>query len=275
MRSLLDCDSNIEFKTLQYVDDIILLTKDEESLKFALQDINNFSKQARTRLNLEKSDIIGLGRYKLRNQITGINVKENVNCLGISVGHNKSVCIQINWDDKILKLKQTLSNWKRRNLTMIGKISIIKTLSVSKLVFSAQNTSIPEGKVSEINSILFKFLWPNKESLKRKTLILPMEEGGLNMVDIESFFNSLQARWINRIVESNENWAYIGNKLIDNYVPHKLLLKTSELNNDYIQTLPDFYQQIVYSFIQIRSFTFQKPATSDDIANEPPGITNL
>ena len=39
---------------------------------------------------------------------------------------------------------------------MIRKISIIKTLGVSKLVFSAQNTSIPEGKVSEINSILFK-----------------------------------------------------------------------------------------------------------------------
>ena len=117
VRSLLDCDSNIEFKTLQYADDIILLTKDEESLKFALQNIHNFSKQAGTRLNLEKSEIIGLGRYKLRNQITGINVKENVNCLGKSVGHNKSVCIQINWDNKILKLKQTLSNWKRRNLT--------------------------------------------------------------------------------------------------------------------------------------------------------------
>ena len=65
---------------------------------------------------------------------------------------------------------------------MIGKISIIKTLGVSKLVFSAQNTSIPEGKVSEINSILFKFLWPNKERLKRKTLILPMEEGGLKLI---------------------------------------------------------------------------------------------
>ena len=152
-------------------------------------------------------------------------MKENVNCLGISLGHNKSVCILINWDDKILKLKQTLSSWKRRNLTMIGKISIIKTTGLLKLVFSAQNTSISEEKVSEIYSILFKFLWPNKERLKRKTLILPMKEGGLNMVDIESFFNSLQARWIHRIVESNENWAYIGNKLIDNYAPHKLLLQ--------------------------------------------------
>ena len=62
------------------------------------------------------------------------------------------------------------------------------------------------------------------------------------MVDIESFFNSLQARWVDRIVQSNENWAYIGNKLIDNYAPHKLLLKTSELKNDYIQILPDFYR---------------------------------
>ena len=46
------------------------------------------------------------------------------------------------------------------------------------------------------------------------------------------------------------------------------MLKTSELKNDYIQTLPDFYRQIVYSFIQIRSLTVQQPATRDDIANE-------
>ena len=68
---------------------------------------------------------------------------------------------------------------------MIGKISIIKTLGVSKLVFSAQNTSIHEGKLFEINSILFKFVWQNQERLKRKTLLLPMEKGRLNMVDIE------------------------------------------------------------------------------------------
>ena len=138
---------------------------------------------------------------------------------------------------------------------MTGKISIIKTLRISKLVFSAQNTSIPEGKVSENNSILFKLLWPNQKRLKRKTLILPMVEGGLNMVDIESFLKSLQTRWLDRFVESNENWACIVNKLIVNYAPHKLLLKTSELKNDYIQSLPDFYRQIVYSFIQIRSLT--------------------
>ena len=88
------------------------------------------------------------------------------------------------------------------------------------------------------------------------------------MVGIESFFNSLQAKLIDRIVENNANYKF-GNKLIDNYAPYKLLLKTSELKNDYIQTLPDFYPHIVYSFLQSRSLTVQQPATNDDIANEP------
>ena len=44
------------------------------------------------------------------------------------------------------------------------------------------------------------------------------QNGGLNRVDIESFFNSLQAGWIGRIVNSNQNWAYIGNKLL--YMNH-------------------------------------------------------
>ena len=57
--------SNIDFRTLQYAEDIILLIKDEESLKFALKDISNFSKHAGSRLNLEITEIIGLGKYKL------------------------------------------------------------------------------------------------------------------------------------------------------------------------------------------------------------------
>ena len=75
MISSLDCDSNIVFKTLQSADDIILLTENGQSLKPALQNINDFSKYAGRRLDLEKSEIIGLGSYKLWKQITGIKEK--------------------------------------------------------------------------------------------------------------------------------------------------------------------------------------------------------
>ena len=88
-----------------------------------------------------------------------------------------------------------LKSWKKRHLTMFGKIIVLKTLGLSQLIFSVQNTAIIENKVNEIQTLIYKFLWNNgTERTKRKTLIGKIRAGGLNMTDTHSFFNSLKAK---------------------------------------------------------------------------------
>ena len=70
-------------------------------------------------------------------------------------------------DEKIFKLEKTLFSWKKRNLTFFGKITILKTLGLSPLIFSMQNTAMPEGKVELINKIVYSFLWKKQERIKR------------------------------------------------------------------------------------------------------------
>ena len=55
----------------------------------------------------------------------------------------------LNFEEKITTLEKTVSNWKRRKLTLMGKINIVKTLGSSKLIYSAFLLSIPKGLVEK------------------------------------------------------------------------------------------------------------------------------
>ena len=154
--------------------------------------VREFSEIAGPVLNINKSEIIGTCQYKTLSEIGNIKTTNNANCLGIYVGHDKTVCNPKNWYDKIGKLQSTLTTWSKRNLTMFGSVTIINALGISKVVFSVQNTPIPSDVPELIKKILYKFIWKNREIIKRKTLIRNIEDGGINMLDVKSFFNALR-----------------------------------------------------------------------------------
>ena len=59
-----------------------------------------------------------------------------------------------------------------RNLTMIGRIHIIKTFILSKVQYNWSNDSVPRQFIKLLNRIIFKFIWNGKrEKIKRTTLI--------------------------------------------------------------------------------------------------------
>ena len=79
-------------------------------------------------------------------------------------------------------------------MSVAGKITIIKTLITSKLVYIMSNLPSPNPTFwKEVNYILYKFIYNGKQDkIKRIHLIAPYEEGGYNMIDIES---SDSKRW--------------------------------------------------------------------------------
>ena len=65
--------------------------------------------------------------------------------------------------------------------------------------------------------LFYKFLWKSKDKIKRLKVIQSLEHGGLNMIDTKSFFDSLHARWITRILETDadvNNWVQIPRLLL-------------------------------------------------------------
>ena len=82
-----------------------------------------------------------------------------------------------------------------------GKITIIKTLAISKLVYNASVLDMPIHIFPKIEKLLYRFLWGGKnEKIRIKTLIMKVEVGAINMIDLNSMVNSRRLSWIKRLL---------------------------------------------------------------------------
>ena len=111
-------------------------------------------------------------------------------------------------------------------------------------------THQPKSRFTSKSHILL--LYDTELTKHIEILIRNIEDGGVKMLDVKSFFNALQATWIKRILENPNN--IIGNTIIDNFGPEKLLLKINNVNIDYIKNVTSlFYKQGVTTYISTKS----------------------
>ena len=79
-----------------------------------------------------------------------------------------------------------------RDLSIVGRINIIKTLALSKLVFICSVISTPKDFSKEVNRIVFDFIWNHKPAkIKKNTLLKQKTAGGLDMKDFSLFDKAL------------------------------------------------------------------------------------
>ena len=114
-------------------------------------------------------------------------------------------------------MKTILERWKRRFLTPIGKITVIKTLIISLLnhIFIGLPNP-PLSMLEEINKILFNFIWNGKSRVKNNVITKPYKEGGLKMMNKNALISSLKLSWIKKYILTNGKWKDIASLYIDN-----------------------------------------------------------
>ena len=126
--------------------------------------------------------------------------------LRIYLGYNKQLNeVKKKWDEKIKDIESTLKKWEKRDLSLFGRVQVLKTFALSKLVLPATILDLPKNIVKKVNKIFYRFLWRSTEKVKRVKVNQQIEHGGLRMVDIQAFFDSLLANWVNRILDAEPN----------------------------------------------------------------------
>ena len=128
-----------------------------------------------------------------------------------------------NFRDKIEEIEKLFKCWLYRNLTPFGKITIIKSLALSKLSHVAMVCPLVDRSLlTKLKSMSFNFLWNGKpDRMKRIEAGLPSEKGGLNMPDIEAFWASLKMTWARRLLATDCLWQKVL-KLNLLYVDHDM-----------------------------------------------------
>ena len=151
-------------------------------------------------------------------------------------------------------MKNLLEKWKaQRNLTLFGKVHVIKCLAMSGLIYTATNCAIPsEQIIKDINKILYEYLWGKTELIRRSTLVNDKLNGGIGMIDVQAHFNALKAAWIPKIMCKTEieHWKEKPLKHINKLGPNLYVLNfsTSKTQCPTINCLPVFYKQVVNFF---------------------------
>ena len=129
-----------QFKLSQYADDTsFTLLASNNNLNRLFSILIEFEISG-LKVNQTKTSVLRLG--SLRN--TDITFSDHLNLfwtnqevtlLGIKISANRDQSESINYLPKILKIENILNCWDKRNLSLIGKALIIKSLALSQLLF--------------------------------------------------------------------------------------------------------------------------------------------
>ena len=119
------------------------------------------------------------------------------------------------WDqnttDVLKKVENIIKSWSRRKITLPGKITVIKSLAISKFVHLFLALPNPPGNlVQSLNKLFYKFLWNSgPDKIKRKIIIKDIIKGGLRMIQIDSFVTALKVTWLRQLFTKGNNYAGI------------------------------------------------------------------
>ena len=119
-----------EVKISQYADDTTLvLDGSPASLTTSLQILDFFSEISGLRLNSKKTEALWIGanirnETHLRPDKDFKQVKDKVKALGVWLSTNPKTTIEANYDEKLTKIRNSLSCRELRRLTLLGKITV-------------------------------------------------------------------------------------------------------------------------------------------------------
>lgn len=197
-----------EYKISLLADDSLIFISNPNHLQFdrLFDTLKHFGKLSGCNLNISKSNAFHVGPARH----CGIKFyadsglqwpSDYITYLGIKIPTSKFLLEQsfnLNLTPKLTSIKIICNIWGKYNLTFFGKITIIKSLIFSRLLYPLTCTPCipPKRFIKDLNLILFKFIWGGKwERAKRDTRICPIEEGGIGMIHLESYIAATQLKW--------------------------------------------------------------------------------
>ena len=213
----------IGIKITQYADDTVIILKNIDMIRETMLELQKFAKVSGLNLNIDKTIGIRLGPNKYNTgTFQGIKITDKpFKYLGLYIWHKKTNCDTLNWNEKLLKAKKEIIKWNCRNLTVWGKIIVLKSLILSKFTYLMMNTTIEKDFLKQLENISFQFIWGKRDKIRRAVAYSKISKGGLNMINPNLMCRSLKALAQAKIIKKSVIyfgfliWPYDVNMSID------------------------------------------------------------
>ena len=111
----------------------------ENSLNEALKILNMFALASGLKLNATKTRAVWIGSQKFSGETFIHRLKldwsqTDFTILGIKFSCNLDTLVDLNYNVKLAEIEKKMKQWSKRILTPIGRLTVLKTLLVSKLI---------------------------------------------------------------------------------------------------------------------------------------------
>lgn len=245
-----------EIKLEIFADDLTVFLKNYTSLNALFATVESFTLCSGLQINYEKTEAMFLGKQDPKvapavSSVRNISIKKAVKILGVHFTYNQILWKKLNFEDILKSIREKLHLWNWRNLTIIGRIQIVKTFVIPIFMYRAGLVCIHKDIIKEANKIIFNFIWKGKDKVKRSTLISDVENGGLRAPHLESIIKTQRIMCCKKLADAQPNsWKTIllhylkpvGGKLLlgCGYDIKKLSIKLPKFYEECFQFLSEY-----------------------------------
>ena len=179
-----------------------------------LQECHNilvdFGKLSNLRINNSKTSIIitgGIPSLDFLRKVNELNftITDEFCILGLRL--NKSLSNLNNlWDNALLKICRIRNFWNIFNLSLPGRINIVKTYFYSQLSFLGAIFEPPDTFIKDLKNCIIGFLKQGGK-LAKDRIFQDIEKGGFGLADPYEFISSLKINIYMKGLKSSDCWG--------------------------------------------------------------------
>ena len=180
-------------------------------MREAIRIFKTIEKVAGLKINVDKTSAVWLGSKSDEMpmcQDLGIRFVKEFTLLGNHFKTSLNDLQDCNYGRILNDIEKLLKEYAKHNLTILGKITVINTLAIPKLVHVMSVLPNPHRKyIDQMKKLFSKFIWSNKRpKVAKKLLVQKVKNGGIRLKDVELFSKALKVKWVKRLYVSHSAW---------------------------------------------------------------------
>lgn len=257
-----------EFKISQYADDTtLILDGSQQSLEGVMETLDDFKKMSGLGINTEKTAAVWIGNSK--NNTNPIcphlpldwHFNGQFNMLGVTFSTDINSMVDINYENVLSLIRQLIQIWSKRSLTVLGRVTVVKSLLLAKLNYFGQMLPNPSADyLKTLNDLIFKFVWDGKpDKIKRSQMIQDYDLGGVKLPHVLTHLNALKVSWVRRVEAGNQKWVKLFH-ILSKLTKYDILQFGVNRFNNIKQTINnDFWYDVLHAWSIITNITVSDP----------------
>ena len=143
------------------------------------------SKFSNLQVNNDKTEIFAIDRHFLDQSNFPQKIQTSIKILGIYFDYNICSRRKTNFEPILKSIRDILNTWRWRGLTLLGRIQIVKSFTIPKVLSKAVLIAATEDLIQKINSLIYRFICKGNNKIKHAALINDIEDGSLKMLGIQ------------------------------------------------------------------------------------------